>query len=107
MTPRHTILIANDQQYLRQVVRRTIASETCLVLEAGDGDEAWEILQVCRPDVMVLGVELPGRDGLALTRAIRADPLLARTRVILLIGSEGPAMLAQGHLAGVDYYLPT
>lgn len=106
MTLRRTILIANAQPHLRHHVRRTIASDDYLVLETGDGDEAWELLQVCRPDVTILGAEMPGRDGLALTRAIRADPLFAHTRVILQLGSQGSAMLAQGHLAGVDRYLP-
>jgi PleD family two-component response regulator len=77
MTARHTLLIANGQPHLRQLVRRTLASVAYLVLEAGDGDEAWVILQVCLPDVTVLGVEMQGRDGLALTRAIR--PSLSST----------------------------
>src|SRR5205823_1671135 len=76
-----------------------------LVLEAGDGEEAWDILQTCRPDVVLLDVQMPGRDGFALTRAIRADPLLTSTRVILLTGQRGPDAVAQGRAVGADHYL--
>jgi CheY-like chemotaxis protein len=104
-TPRYTILIADDEPSLRLLVHLTIASDAYLVLEAGDGAEAWEILQTCRPDVALLDVQMPRRDGLALTRAIRDDPLLAQTRVILLTGLHGPDALAQGRAAGADHYL--
>ena len=48
---------------------------------------------------------MPGRDGLALTRAIRADSLLASTRVILLTGMRGADAIAAGHAAGANHYL--
>jgi CheY-like chemotaxis protein len=105
VAPKYTILIADDHQSLRQIVRVTIASDTYLVLEAADGDEAWEILQTCRPDVALLDIRMPGHDGLALTRAIRADPLLSSVRVILLTGDKEPADIAAGRAAGADYYL--
>src|SRR3954462_14375704 len=105
MAPRYTSLIADDEAQVRLLVHVTIASDAYLVLEAGDGDEAWEILQTCRPDVVVLDVRMPGRDGFALTRAIRADPLLAPTRVILLTGRREPDAVAQGRAAGADHYV--
>jgi DNA-binding response OmpR family regulator len=105
MAPRYTILIADDEPSIPLLVRVTIASEAYLVLEAGDGDEAWEILQTCRPDVAILDIGMPGRDGFALTRAIRADPFLAATRVILLTGRQGPDAMAQGRTVGADHYL--
>ena len=73
MAPRQTILLADDQEGVRQLVRMTIASDAYLILEAADGDEAWAILQIMRPDVALLDVSMPGPDGFALTRAIRAD----------------------------------
>jgi CheY-like chemotaxis protein len=86
-TPLWTILIADDDAFVRRLVQITIASSQYLVLEAPDGDSAWEILQTVRPDVLLLDVQMPGRDGFELTRAIKADPLLASTPVILLTGT--------------------
>src|SRR3954453_5387378 len=105
MAPRYTSLIADDEAQVRLLVHVTIASPAYLVLETGDGDEAWEILQTCRPDVVLLDVQMPGRDGFALTRAIRADSLLAQTRVILLTGAGTPENVAAGHAAGADHFL--
>jgi len=105
MAPRQTILLADDHAGVRLLVRLTIAAEAYLILEAADGDEAWALLQSMRPDVALLDIGMPGRDGFALTRAIRADPLLAETRVILLTGHKGAADLAAGRAAGADHYL--
>jgi len=105
MASRFTILLADDNAWLRQLIQTTIGSDAYLVLEAGDGDEAWEILQTCRPDVVLLDVRMPGRDGFALTRAIRSDPLLTQTRVILLTGLHGPEALAEGRAVGADHFL--
>jgi CheY-like chemotaxis protein len=105
MVPRRTILLADDQDGVRHLVRLTIASDAYLILEAADGDEAWALLQIMRPDVALLDVGMPGRDDFALTRAIRADPLLASIPVILLTGNKNHADIAAGRAAGADHYL--
>jgi CheY-like chemotaxis protein len=101
----HTILVADNEASLRRLVRISIASPERRVLEAADGDAAWTLLQDGHPQVALLDIIMPGRDGLALTRAIRADPSLATTRVILLTGAGEPATLARGRAAGADHVL--
>src|SRR5215217_4613369 len=105
MAWRRTILITDSDPRLRHLVHLTIASDDYLVLEAADGDEAWQVLQTCRPDLAVLDVWMPGRSGLELTRAIRSDPALADTRVILLTANDQKFDVATGRAAGADYYI--
>ena len=56
------------------------------MLEASDGEAAWKLLMEHRPAVAVLDINMPGRTGLELTEAIRAESTLADTRVLLLSG---------------------
>lgn len=100
-----TILVADDEDYLRLLVSATIASDLLDVVEAADGDEAWHLLTLHRPDVALLDVQMPGRTGLDLTRSIRADPNLQHTRVILLTSKAQAADVAAGLAAGADFYL--
>jgi len=100
-----TILIADDEPSLRLLVGATIASDEYRVVEATNGDEAWDLLQRERPAVALLDVSMPGRTGIELVRAIRADPNLAATRVILLTAKAQPADRAAGLEAGADHYL--
>jgi DNA-binding response OmpR family regulator len=87
------------------LIRVSLTGRPYRLQEAGDGDAAWDLLQAQRPAVAILDIRMPGRDGLALTRAIRADPALARSRVILLTGLLGADLEAQGLAAGADHYL--
>jgi DNA-binding response OmpR family regulator len=105
MPKRWTILIADDQPGTRELLRVTLDASDYLIVDAADGDAAWTVLQTVRPDVAVLDVGMPGRDGLELTRAIRADPLLAGVQVILLTGLGELADEVAGYAAGADYYL--
>jgi CheY-like chemotaxis protein len=100
-----TVLIADDQPSLRLLVGTTIASNAYAVIEAADGDEAWALTQQHRPALALLGVRMPGRNGLELTRAIRADPRLRDMRVILLTGMTDEADVHAGLAAGADLYL--
>ena len=75
------------------------------VLEAGDGEAAWALLLAHHPRVAVLDVQMPGRDGLELTRAIRREPALDGTRVILLTAHAQQGAVRAGRAAGVDVYL--
>jgi DNA-binding response OmpR family regulator len=103
--PRQLVLIADDEPSVRRLVRTTIASDEYDVVEAADGDQAWSLLREHRPNVAVLDVRMPGRSGLDITRAIRADADLARMRVILLTANLGESDVRAGMDAGADVYL--
>src|SRR5581483_11533016 len=101
----HTVLIAEDEPSLRLLVRASLQPSECDVVEAADGDAAWELLLQHRPAVAILDVWMPGRNGLDLTRAIRGSPALAGTHVILLTGSAQTGDVAAGLAAGANQYL--
>jgi two-component system alkaline phosphatase synthesis response regulator PhoP/two-component system response regulator VicR len=102
---RKAVLIADDEPSLRLLVRATIESDEYAVLEAADGDEAWRQLQANRPAMALLDVQMPGRTGLELARAIRADPALAGIQVVLLTSKAQDTDIREGLLAGADKYL--
>lgn len=100
-----TVLIADDQENLRLLVSATIESDQYEVIEAGDGDEAWDLIQTRHPQVAILDVQMPGRTGLELARAIKADPSCAHMRVILLTSKAQQTDIEAGLPAGADQYL--
>ena len=100
-----TVLIADDEQSLRLLVSATMMSDEYEVVEASDGDEAWELLRQYRPRVALLDVQMPGRTGLDLTHDIRSDPELARTFVVLLTSQAQQADIQAGLAVGADRYL--
>lgn len=100
-----TVLIADDEQSLRLLVSATMMSDEYEVVEAADGDEAWQLLRRHRPRVALLDVQMPGQTGLDLTHAIRGDPELRNTFVVLLTSKAQPADIQAGLAAGADRYL--
>lgn len=99
------MLVADDEPSVRLLVTETIAAYEYNIVEASDGDEAWNLIQEYRPALTLLDVRMPGRTGLELLRSIRADPGLAGTKVILLTASAAQSEVNAGLLAGADFYL--
>jgi DNA-binding NarL/FixJ family response regulator len=82
------------------------AEEDMLVVaEAGDGDEALEMVERQLPDVVLIDLDLPGVDGLQTTRRIFSDPALQGVRVIVLSPSEGDEELFGALRAGASGFL--
>ncbi|MDQ3701789.1 MAG: response regulator [Chloroflexota bacterium] len=100
-----TVLVADDVPDVRELISLTLAPGPFTVLEATDGNMAWSLIQEHHPDVVVLDVLMPGRSGLDLTTAIRADPALASSYVILLSAAAQPAQVEAGLAAGADRYM--
>jgi CheY-like chemotaxis protein len=100
-----TILIADDDPSLRRLIRETLNPERHVCLEAPDGDAAWALLQQGHADLALLDMRMPGRSGIEIVRALRADPALAATRVIMLSGLKAPSDREAGLVAGADFYL--
>jgi two-component system invasion response regulator UvrY len=87
--PTVRVLVVDDQQPFR-LAARTLVSRTdgfTLVAEAGDGNAAVEAFHQHRPDLVLMDVNLPGRDGLSATQAIVAGHPGA---VVVLVSSYEP-----------------
>jgi len=100
-----TVVIADDESSMRLLVHATIESDDYSVVEAADGAEAWALVQKHKPALVLLDVQMPGRSGLDVLRSIKADPSLAKTKVILLTAKAQESDIETGLIAGADFYL--
>jgi len=73
--------------------------------EARSAEEALAQLERCRPDVVLMDIQLPGQDGLSLTRQLRADPDLARVPIVALSAHAMHDSQAEAAAAGCDGYI--
>ena len=87
------ILLVDDHSDIRRLIRLTLGKDF-EVLEAEDGMTGLDIARKQKPDLVVLDVMMPGKmDGLQVLDAIKADPQLTRTRVIMVTARGHPSRL--------------
>ena len=97
-----TVLVADDDARIRRLLRLTLDG-THEVIEAADGAEALRMLFQERPDVLLLDVGMPIIDGLAVCRAVRAEPEFDRLGIVIISASAGADEALE---AGADLHLP-
>lgn len=103
---RKSILVVDDSPTIRKLVGITMRKRGYRVLEAGDGREALEVMQVeGNPDLLVLDVTMPRMDGYMLCRAIRDNLATSRIPVIMLSDRDGFLDRMRGRMAGSNQYL--
>ena len=68
------MLIVDDEPKIRELLRRYLAADGFEVAEAANGDEALALVARLRPEVVVLDVRLPGRDGFAVLSGAAVSP---------------------------------
>ncbi len=101
---RTTVLVVDDNADLRRLVRRQLGG-LYRVLEAADSGQALAALAVQLPDLVLTDVMMPGLDGYALCRAIRADPAIDFIPVVLLTAKASVEARVEGLEEGADAYL--
>jgi DNA-binding response OmpR family regulator len=98
------ILLIDDHSDIRRLIRITLG-KGFEVLEAEDGVTGLEIARNQHPDLVVLDVMMPGgMDGLQVLDAIRANPALAHTRVIMVTARGQATDYESGMSRGADAY---
>jgi len=97
------ILIVEDEDTIREVVRRYLEREGFRVDEAADGYAALDRIAEAEPDLIVMDLMLPGIDGLTLTRQLRQR---SRVPVIMLTARGDTSDRIRGLDLGADDYLP-
>ena len=99
------VAIADDQRLLREGLRIILeaAPDMIVVGEAEDGVEAVKLAQEEQPEVMLMDIRMPLRDGIAATEAIRKA--LPNVHVLLLTTYDTPELVIEGLRAGAAGYL--
>jgi CheY-like chemotaxis protein len=105
MADEKTVLVADDEAMLRQLVRATLRDRPLRILEAATGAEALTLARSERPDLLLLDVGLPELDGYAVCRALKADPATAGIKVVMLTARAQRQDLERGAAVGVDAYI--
>ncbi|MGH3634558.1 MAG: ATP-binding protein, partial [Mycobacterium sp.] len=102
---RELVLIADDNADMRAHLKQVLSPHWRTVLVA-DGEAALQTTRELRPDAVVSDVMMPLLDGFDFVAAIRADPELAGTPVLMLSARAGAEAVREGYAGGADDYLP-
>jgi two-component system cell cycle response regulator DivK len=100
-----TILIVDDNVQNLKLARVILATEGYDVRTAADAEEALAFLRTSRPHVILMDLQLPGMDGLQLTRQLKADPATRSIGVIALTAYAMKGDEEKALAAGCDGYL--
>ena len=107
MSDRIRVLVADDQALVRGGFRVLVdsASDLETVGEAADGAEALALVRDLKPDVVLMDIRMPVKDGIEATRAIAADPATSATRVLILTTFDLDEYVYEALRAGASGFL--
>ena len=98
------LLIADDEDGVRSLVRMTLEAETYEILEARDGDEALAVAREHRPELMFLDVMMPGSSGVEVCRTLKSEAATSGITIIMLTAQAQERDREDGMAAGADDY---
>ena len=99
------ILVVDDDREIVRLLRAYLEQNGFQVLTAYDGERALHALRAERPDLVVLDLMLPDRDGWDVTRIVRGDPSLASTPILMLTARVEDHDKIAGLELGADDYV--
>ena len=99
-----SILIADDEAYVRVHLAKRLTGLGLEVLQAGTGEEVLDLAKRV-PDLIVMDVKMPILDGLETARRLKSDPGTSLIPVVLLSAKASRDEVAEGIAAGADDYV--
>ena len=100
------ILVVEGQKDNRQIIRDTLAGSDYQITEAEDGEQALAAVAKQRPDLILMGIQLPIMDGYEVARRIKADPALRSIPIIAVTSFALDGEEQTARAAGCDDYVP-
>ncbi len=99
------ILVADDIETSRELIRTVLETSGYEVIEASDGLEALQYARQIHPDLIILDIHMPGADGFGVLAELRKDNTLAATPVMALTASAMQGDRQRALSAGFDSYI--
>jgi len=99
------VLVADDEERILDFLDTALTVEGHEVVRATDGESVLRLAEAVRPDLILLDVMMPGMDGLATTRVLRAHETLHDVPIIMLTALTRDHDFWRGWQSGVDSYL--
>ena len=103
---RATILVVEDDPSSMELAVALLEWEGYTVYQASHGTGLIELVKVHRPDLILLDLQLPGMDGLALARLLKQDPATQGIILVAMTAYALPGDREQALAAGCDGYIP-
>ena len=103
-----SVLIVDDEQHIRLLIEQALeelADDGVDLFTAADGEEALEVIEAQRPDLVFLDVMMPRRNGFEVCRTVKQERGLTGTHIVLLTAKGQAYDREQGLAAGADAYL--
>jgi len=97
------ILVVDDEEALVRLISYNLAKEGFTILTAEDGTQAWGIIKAEKPNLVILDLMLPGKDGLEICRDMRRDNI--DTPIIMLTARDEEIDKVLGLELGADDYM--
>jgi DNA-binding response OmpR family regulator len=95
------VLVVDDDEMVRRLVRTVLEADDYKVIDARDGDEALRIVESSHPKVVVLDVMMPGLDGVEVCRKLDHEVV----KVVMLTARDDPMLEQACRDAGADAFL--
>ena len=100
-----TILVVDDSAVSRRLLGYTLQQDGHVVVSAGDGNAALNMLTNTAVDLVIADLAMPGMDGLTLLRSIRADRRLESVRLVMMTASGQDQDRLDAQIAGANDFL--
>ena len=99
------ILVVDDQEDNRRILRDLLTASGFEVIEAKTGEESVALAEAETPSLILMDIQLPGIDGYEATRQIKAKPALSATPLIVVTSYALSGDEAKAFAAGADAYV--
>lgn len=106
MSDNLTILVADDEPDILDVMAKKIGQEGFSIIKAQDGLKAWEEIQENNPDIILLDINMPGLNGFEVLQKVRANPNKEKWQPVIMVSARRELDdIKQGYELEADHYI--